>query len=68
MFLSPDLHHIEIIPGTSECSRPQRGRPGSITLNQSQGLAIAAIPPVSPGFVEKIESGAFVEMVDLVPQ
>ena len=27
-----------------------------------------AIPPVSPRLVEKIESGAFVEMADLVPQ
>ena len=48
----PDLRHLDLLP-----PNPERT---AISLG-------TVIPPVPPGFVDKIESGAFIEMGDLIP-
>ena len=63
-----DLSHIAIIPPES-CGSPNPTNhqlpPSPI---QSPAASIgAAIPPVPPQLVERIESGSFVEMAELIP-
>jgi len=46
---------------------PSRQRMSPLPTNQPPVILGSAIPPVSPSLVEKIETGKFIEMGDLVP-
>ena len=59
---------MTLIPRNSEGTSSQLNYPLTGTSYQTQSIPTgAAIPPVPPGLVEKIESGVFVDMGDLVP-
>ena len=63
-----DLCHVSLIPRNSEGTSSRLNHPVTGTSYQAQSMLTgAAIPPVLPGLVEKIKSGVFVDMGDLVP-
>jgi len=57
-FPNLDLNHVELI---------QEDRDGTAVHCSQNAPAGAAIPPIPPTLAEKIESSAFVEMGDLLP-
>ena len=59
-----DLHHVSLIQDNLQ-NVPPAPQTSRITIFYKP--TGAAIPPIPPNLVEKIESGAFVEMRDLLP-
>ena len=67
-----DLDHVNILPQNRR--RAPCPTTSSVTSILTPGSSIppvltpgSSIPPVSPSLVQKIESGAFIELADLVP-
>ena len=64
----PDLSHVDLPPRNLDGVLSPTNHPMNWPPHQSQSISAgAAIPPIPPGLVEKIESGAYVEMGDLIP-
>ena len=63
--LLPDLRHVNLIPGNLEDTPTRIFPTPAHQLESSQTGTI--LPSVPTSLVEKIESGAFIEMGDLIP-
>ena len=63
--LLPDLRHVNLIPGNLEDTPTRISPTPAHQLESSQTGTI--LPPVPTSLVEKIKSGAFIEMGDLIP-
>lgn len=65
--LSPDLRHVAVMPGFGETTHPTNCRPATSSSQNPEVPLGSAIPPVPLLLVERIESGAFIELADLIP-
>ena len=63
--LLPDLHHVDLIPGNFvDATIRTHPTPPNQIENIPTGMVL---PPVPTSLVEKSESGAFIEIGDLIP-